>query len=499
MTQMISTGGQVPLQHTDELFISGEWRAARSDRRLDVINPALEQLYMRVAAADEHDIDDAVESARQAFDSGPWPRMTHQERASYLRKIAVLLQERSVDLASLWTSEMGATIGVSQAVSSSIGAIFEEFADLADSFVFEELVENPPGGGNLALITREPVGVVAAIVPWNAAINILAFKVAPALLAGCAVVLKSSPESPGAGLVMAEIAEQVGLPPGVLNVVTADREPSEHLVRHRGVDKISFTGSLEVGRKIGAIAADRIARVTLELGGKSAALILDDYDIDTAAASLAGSTCLLNGQVCSSLTRVIVSRRRHDQLVEALASAFAGIAVGNPLDESTAMGPVVSQRQLDTVNRYVAIGRDEGAAVAFGGKRPAHLEKGFYIEPTLLSGVDNSWRVAQEEIFGPVLSVIPADSEDHAVTLANETVFGLNNSVFTEDPDRAYAVARQLRSGTVGQNAFRTDMRIGFGGFKQSGIGREGGAEGLRAYLENKTIVMDDYPTHISR
>ncbi|KAF0960344.1 aldehyde dehydrogenase [Rhodococcus sp. T7] len=488
----------VPIAHPDSLFVDGKWVRPESGGGIDVIDPSTEKVYVRVADATEADIDRAVAAARAAFDDGPWPRLTHAERAGYLRAMGAALRARVDDIAQIWPSEMGSTHAVAHAFAGTIGDVYDYYADLADTFSFEERFDDPPGGGRLALLVREPVGVVGAIVPWNAAINIMAYKIAPALLAGCTVVLKSSPEAPGAGYVMAEIAEQIGLPPGVLNVVTADRGPSERLVRHPGVDKITFTGSLAAGRRIAGIAADRIARITLELGGKSAAVVLDDYDVATAAADIAAYACFLTGQVCSALSRIIVTRGRHDELVDALAAEFAGVTVGDPFDAATGMGPIATRRQLEKVERYVHTGVAEGARLAFGGGRPAGLTRGWFFEPTVLAEVDNAATVAREEIFGPVLSVIAADNEDHALELANDTDFGLNNSVFTHDPDRAYAVARRLRSGTVGHNVFRSDMRIGFGGFKQSGIGREGGVDGLRPFLENKTVVLDAVPTHIA-
>jgi acyl-CoA reductase-like NAD-dependent aldehyde dehydrogenase len=306
---------------------------------------------------------------------------------------------------------------------------------------------------------------------------------APALLAGCTVVLKCSPEAPGDAYVVAEIAESIGLPPGVLNVVTADREVSELLVRDVRVDKITFTGSTVAGRRIASICGERIARCTLELGGKSAALVLDDQ-----------AECSLSGQVCSSLTRIVVSRSRHDELVEALAAAFSGVRVGDPFDPATQMGPLVSSRQRDRVEGYIAKGVEQGAVLATGGGRPDDLDRGYYVQPTVFAHVDNSSTIAQEEIFGPVLSVIPADDEDDAVAIANDTVYGLNASVFTPDVDRARQLARRLRSGTVGHNAFRTDYGIAFGGFKQSGIGREGGTEGLLPFLETKTVILEGTP-----
>jgi betaine-aldehyde dehydrogenase len=339
--------------------------------------------------------------------------------------------------------------------------------------------------------------VVGAIVPWNAPINIMAYNIAPALLAGCTVVLKSSPEAPASGYIMAEIAEAIGLPPGVLNVVTADRGPSERLVRHPGVDKIAFTGSSAAGKRIAALCTERVARFTLELGGKSAAVVLDDYDVETAAKTIAGYCCFLTGQVCSALSRVIVTRARHDRLVEALGATFKAVKIGDPFDAATGMGPLAMRRQRDRVEHLVSQAVTDGVTLASGGHRPAHLDRGFYFEPTVFGNVDNHSTIAQDEVFGPVLCVIPARDEAHAVELANDTIYGLNNSVFTKDADRAYAVARQLRSGTVGHNVFRSDMMIGFGGFKQSGIGREGGVDGLRPYLENKTVILDDLPSHV--
>jgi len=284
------------------------------------------------------------------------------------------------------------------------------------------------------------------------------------------------------------------LPAGVLNVVTADREVSELLVRDRRVDKITFTGSTAAGRRIASICGERIARCTLELGGKSAALILDDMDLGEAAATLARAECSLSGQVCSSLTRIVVSRGRHDELVEALATACSEVRVGDPFDPATQMGPLVSERQRDRVEGYIAKGLADGAVLAAGGGRPGHLDRGYYVEPTVFAHVDNASTLAQEEIFGPVLTVIAADDEDQIVSIANDSIYGLNASVFTPDVDRARSVARRLRTGTVGHNAFRTDFGMAFGGFKQSGIGREGGTEGLLPFLETKSVILEGIP-----
>jgi acyl-CoA reductase-like NAD-dependent aldehyde dehydrogenase len=378
-----------------------------------------------------------------------------------------------------------------------VGGIFEFYAGLADTFDWERVVQ--PRSPGFGLLVREPVGVVGAIIPWNGPLGLLAYKIAPALISGCTVILKSSPEAPGEGYLLAEVAEEIGLPPGVLNVVTADRQVSELLVRDPRVDKITFTGSTTAGRRIASICGERIARCTLELGGKSAAVVLDDSDLELTARTLAKAECVLSGQVCSSLTRIVVSQDRHDELVEALVAEFSKVRVGNPFDSDSQMGPLAVRRQRERVLGYIEKGVSEGATLATGGGRPKHLEKGWYVEPTVFARVENSQTIAQEEIFGPVLSVIPAKDEREAVAIANDTIYGLNASVFTNDADRAREVAGQLRSGTVGHNASRTDFSIAFGGFKQSGIGREGGTEGLLPFLETKTVILDGPPSEYNR
>jgi acyl-CoA reductase-like NAD-dependent aldehyde dehydrogenase len=497
MTAVHPSATRVPFSNPSGLFIGGEWVEPSTRARIDVISPATEEVYVSVADAQEADIDRAVNAARSAFDKGPWPRMTHVERAGYLRAIAGKLTERAADIAQIWPNEMGILHSFANAFAGTIGSVYEYYAGLAETFPFEERHDNPPAGGAVAMLVREPVGVVGAIVPWNAPINIMAYNIAPALLAGCTIVVKSSPEAPGSAYIMAEIAASVGLPPGVFNIVTADRDNSERLVRNPGVDKIAFTGSSAAGKRIASLCVERMARFTLELGGKSAAVILDDCDIEAVARSLTGAACAMTGQICSSLTRIIVTRGRHDALVEALSAAFRAVHVGDPFDPASGMGPLATGRQRARVEGFIAKAIAEGARLAVGGRRPEHLQRGYYIEPTVFADVDNNSTIAREEVFGPVLSVIAARDEENAIELANDTIYGLNNSVFTRDAERAYAVARQLRSGTVGHNAFRSDMSIGFGGFKQSGVGREGGVDGLRAYLEGKTIILDAAPAHV--
>ncbi|WP_343046902.1 aldehyde dehydrogenase [Sphingomonas chungangi] len=485
------------LKHPNRLFIAGQWCSPVSDSRIRVVAPATEEVTMEVAEAVEADVDRAVEAARRAFDEGPWPSLSPLRRAEYLRAIGQAIRERADEIAQIWPNEMGILAPLARSSALTAAEAFEDYAALGNSFSFEER-HRPRRGGAEGLLVREPVGVVGAIIPWNAPLTLLTHKVAPALLAGCTVVLKASPEAPGIPYLIAEIVEAVGLPPGVVNMLTADRGASEHLVRHPGVDKISFTGSSAAGRRIASICGERIARYTLELGGKSAAVILDDYDIEAAAQSIAGTAIYLTGQACSSLTRIVVTRSRHDRMVEALSAQFDAVRVGDPFDPVAQMGPVAMRRQRDRIEALMAQGQAEGAILARGGGRPAHLDRGFFIEPTVFGHVGNDTVLAREEIFGPVLSVIPADNEEDAIAIANDTIYGLNNSVFTNDVDRAYAIGRRLRSGTVGHNVWRTDLGLSFGGFKQSGVGREGILEGLLPYLESKTIILESTPSHIA-
>lgn len=478
--------------HPDRLFIGGEWIVPSADTTFQLINCATEEPWLTVAEAQAEDIERAVAAARDAFDNGPWPRMSHRERASYLEKIAEGWLKRQDALADTWTLESGVVRTMSAHAAKGLAGIYRTHAGYAESYAWAE--PHTSMSGLPALLVREPVGVVAAIIPWNATNSLMAYKTAAALISGCTVIVKASPEAPCSPYLLAEICEEAGLPPGVVNVLTADREVSELLVRHPGVDKVSFTGSTAAGRKIASICGERIARVTLELGGKSPALILDDYDLAKAAQSLAGSAPIITGQVCSSLTRIIVSQHRHDEFVEALCAAFAQVTVGDPFDPATRMGPLAMARQRDRVESFIEQGKAEGARLACGGGRPSHLNRGYYIEPTVFCDVDNSMTIAREEIFGPVVSVIPAADEQQAIAIANDTIFGLNSTVFTNDVARAYAVGRQLRAGTVGHNGFKTDFSIAFGGFKQSGMGREGGIDGLQPYLEAKTMIFESMP-----
>jgi betaine-aldehyde dehydrogenase len=481
----------IRIAHPDKLFIDGEWVAPAADGRIEVVSPITEERIFTVAEAQAADVDRAVAAARRAFDEGPWPRISHAERAGWLRRFGEALAARGAEPGHAWTNQMGVVFAMSQHSGRRAQATFDMYADMAATFPFEE-PRVPAVGGGQARIVREPVGVVAAIVPWNSPLSLATAKIAPALLAGCTLILKASPEAPLEAYMLAEAAEAIGLPAGVFNLVTADRPASEHLIRNPDVDKVSFTGSSAAGRRIASILGERMARYTMELGGKSAAIVLDDMDAAQVAQRLAGSLSIMSGQVCAALTRVIVPRRREAEFVEAFAAAVGGLKAGDPYDAASNLGPLAMARQLARVQGYIETGQAEGARLVVGGGRPAGLNRGYYVEPTLFAGVDNRMTIAQEEIFGPVISLIAADSDDHAVSIANDSAYGLNGAVFTNDARRAYEVARRVRTGNIAQNGFRLDNTVAFGGYKQSGIGREGGVEGLLPYLEVKSLFLDE-------
>jgi betaine-aldehyde dehydrogenase len=480
----------IHIKHPDQLFIGGAWVTPSSDGRIEVVSPVTEEVIFTVAEAREADMDRAVAAARAAFDHGPWPRLTHAERADRLLRLGAALKARNDELGHAWTNQIGALHALTRTAGDNAAAIFGRFAAMANTFEWEE-AHTPGDGQGRALIVREPVGVVAAVVPWNSPLALACHKLAPGLLAGCTFVLKASPETPLDAYILAEAVEAVGLPPGVVNVVAAHRPASEHLIRNPGVDKVAFTGSSAAGKRIASILGERMARYTMELGGKSAAIVLDDFGTDEAVQSLTGSLCRLSGQVCAALTRVVVPRARHDDFVDSFSAAMAKMSPGDPYDPASAFGPLAMERQLERVQGYIAKGKAEGATLAYGGGRPAGLNRGYYIEPTLFANVDNSMVIAQEEIFGPVISLIPVDSDEEAIRIANDTVYGLNGAVFTHDNARAYDVARRIRAGNVSQGKMRIDFSVAFGGFKQSGVGREGGKDGLHAYLEPKTLMLE--------
>lgn len=469
----------------DRVFIGGQWVAPATQARLAVISPSTEEVIAHVPDAGPLDIDRAVEAAAEAF-QGDWPWLPMEERAAYVQSIAAALWPRVDELAETITAEAGigitfARLGHAQGPLAMMGA----YAAIADQVQMEEERVGMVGPSRLL---REAVGVVAAISPWNAPLYLAVCKLVPALLAGCTVVVKPSAEAPLDGYILAEAVEAAGLPPGVVNIVAGGREAGAHLVAHPAVDMVSFTGSTAAGRHIMTTCAQRMKRVMLELGGKSAGIVLDDADVETAVPQLLGGALINNGEACAALTRILVPHSRHDEIVDALCAAVAATPVGDPFDEATAIGPMVTEQHRERVESYIALGQTEGAKVALGGGRPAALPRGWYVEPTVFVNVDNSMRVAREEIFGPVLCVIPYADEADAVRIANDSEFGLAGAVFTTDPSRGERVARRVRAGTVTINGFGLDPMIPYGGFRQSGIGREGGVEGIEAYLETKAL-----------
>jgi aldehyde dehydrogenase (NAD+) len=475
------------LMYRRELFVGGRWVPPAGTERFGVISPSTEEVVGEVPVATGADIDRAVEAARAAFDEGPWPRMAPDERADVLARAAELLRKREADIAGVTVDEMGCAI--SQAPTAQTGLVapvFDYYANLIRSF---ELERSVVAGERAAVVTHEAVGVVAAIIPWNAPVTLGSWKAAPSLAAGCTLVIKPPPEAPLSNFILAEALEEAGVPAGVVSVVPAGREVGEHLVTHPGVDKVAFTGSTAAGMRIMSLCGEQVTRVSLELGGKSAAVVLDDADLGTVVRRVVGGGMHLSGQVCGAHTRVLVARSRYAEALEAAAATASAIPYGDPHDPATVVGPLVAERQRTRVEGYIRLAVEAGARVVTGGERPAHLPKGWYVPPTILGDVDNSMRVAREEIFGPVLSFIPYDDEADAVRLANDSQYGLSGGVWSADPARALRVARQLRTGSVAVNGHYPPFPlVPFGGFKQSGIGRELGPEGLANFLEPRSI-----------
>ncbi|WP_309082969.1 aldehyde dehydrogenase [Chelativorans sp.] len=470
----------------EKFFIGGEWVQPLSNKMLEVVSPVTEEVVLSYPEASQADMDRAVAAAREAFDNGPWPRMSPAERAGYLRKVAELLAERLDDIAHAWTLQVGAPIMLTKKLVGQNPTLFNYYADLAESYPFVDDRQRDDGGK--VKVVREPVGVCAAITPWNAPLVLLSYKVAAGLAAGCTIVAKPSPETPLEAYMLAECIEKAGLPKGVFNLVPAGRESGDYLVRHKDIDKVAFTGSTAAGKHIAAVCAERLARVSLELGGKSAAILLDDADFAKALPSLMVYSMPITGQVCFSLTRVLVPEARKQEFLDMFLGAVSNIKVGDPFDPGTHMGPLTMERQLTRVQGYIESGRSEGATIACGGGRPQGLDKGYYIEPTVFTDVKPEMKIFQEEIFGPVVSVVTYTDEEDAIRKANDSTYGLSGAIYTSNPERGYEVARRIRTGSVTVNGMIVDPKHPFGGFKQSGMGREGGPEGLDNYVEVKTI-----------
>tara|TARA_A100001391_G_scaffold1033_5_gene1448 strand:- start:4643 stop:6109 length:1467 start_codon:yes stop_codon:yes gene_type:complete len=482
------TPAGVTIKHPDKLFIGGEWVDATSGAQIELTNPFSEEVVGRVAHASNADMDKAVDAARDAFDNGPWPKLSPKERMARLMQFCDELDKRVPELAAAWTAQIGGLATAAGPMHGGAVAGLRGIAALGESF--EWTTQRKGEAVDTVVMAREPVGVVAAIAPWNGPFAIMANKVFYSLIAGCTVVMKPSPETPLEAYIIAECAEACGMPVGTVNLVPSDREAADHLIHSTKLDKITFTGSSAAGKHIASVAGGNMTRATFELGGKSAAIIRDDFPTEAAAQILGNTITVMSGQVCAMLSRAIVPKARHDELAEAIAGVMKGVKIGDPNDPETQLGPVAMKRQLDRIEMYIEEGK-KTADLVTGGNRPSHMNKGYFIEPTLFANVDNSSRIAQEEIFGPVLCLIPAEDEEDMIRIANDSEYGLNGSVFTNDAQAAYDIARQVRTGVVGQNGMRMEWTAPFGGFKSSGIGREGGEEGLWGYLETKTILTD--------
>ena len=476
----MSLGGE----HTD-LFIGGQWRAASAAGRIDVVNPATEEVWASVPDADAADVDAAVRAARAALPD--WRGIGAAARAEVVLRFADELAARGEGMARVITAENGTPIAETSAAASHSAGILRYFATLADLVDAVDVRPFPNAPGSYTEVSREAVGVCALIAPWNFPLGLVMVKLAPALIAGCTVVIKPAAETPLDLRVLLEAAVAAGIPAGAINVITGGRETGSLLVQHPLVDKVAFTGSTEAGRIIAQQCGSLLRPVTLELGGKSAAILLDDVDLDYFGTML-NRTCLRNtGQTCYNSTRILAPRSRYGEIVELVAGVVASTKQGDPLELDTVYGPTVSARQRDRVEGYIALGRAEGATVATGGGRPA-FDRGFYVQPTVFSDVDNRMRIAQEEIFGPVLVVIPFDDDSDAARIANDSQFGLGGSIFSADESRAAALARTIETGSIGVNFFGSNHAAPFGGWKDSGLGVEYGPEGLNAYLRLKSV-----------
>ncbi|HSC08234.1 MAG TPA: aldehyde dehydrogenase family protein [Steroidobacteraceae bacterium] len=474
------------------MYVNGKWTDASDGATLDVINPATEAVLSKVAAGSAKDVDAAVKAARAQFDGGEWSKMPGSQRARLLNRLADLLERDKEYLAKLESANVGKPLfePTMLDIPMTIDTV-RYFAGWADKIEGRTIpTAGVFGRPAFSYTVREPVGVVGAITPWNAPTMIAAWKFAPALAAGCTMVMKPSEEAPLSTLHIAKLMEEAGIPAGVFNVVPGVGEiAGAAIARHPGIDKISFTGSPEVGREIQKVAADTFKRVTLELGGKTPHIVLADADLNGAIGGVAMGLFANSGQICAAGTRVFVHRSNYEKVLDGLAGAAASVKQGDPFSPDTNMGTLISRKQLERVSGYVKLGVGEGAKVVAGGDRLG--AKGFFFKPTILSGVNNDMRIAQEEIFGPVGAIMPFDDVEEAVRLANATRYGLSACVWTRDINAAHSIAARVRAGTVWINSWGAiDPRLPWGGFKSSGIGRELGFRGLEACTEEKVVSV---------
>jgi acyl-CoA reductase-like NAD-dependent aldehyde dehydrogenase len=468
----------------DKLYIDGAWVASTGSGMIDVINASTEDVIGRVPEGTPQDVAKAAAAAKRAFEA--WSQTPKEIRAKYLEQLSGSLANRAQEIGETITAELGMPIGLSRAIQAGLPmAVAGSYVKILSEYPFEERIGN-------SLIVREPVGVVGCITPWNYPLHQVIAKVAPALAAGCTVVLKPSEVAPLTSFVLAEIFQAIGLPAGVFNLVSGyGPVVGEAIAASPDIDMVSFTGSTRAGRRVSELAAKTVKRVALELGGKSANIILDDADLEKAVTRGVADCYLNSGQTCSALTRMLVPRRRHDQAVAIAKKVAESFTVGDPLEPGTRLGPLVSDVQRERVRGYIRKGLAEGATLVTGGPdAPEKLSKGYYVKPTVFANVRNDMTIAQEEIFGPVLCIIPYENEDDAVRIANDTIYGLSGGVWSADPERAARVARRLRTGQVSVNGGSYNPLAPFGGYKQSGHGRELGRYGLEEYLQTKSLQL---------
>lgn len=472
----------------DKVFIGGAWQASQGGTEKQIFCPADEELLTSVTEPSTADADAAVAAARKAFDEGPWPRMSVEERAKVCGRFADALEARFDRMNMAWMLEAGAPLAHGEMINNGAGtASWRDTIAKARSLAFEETRSSDAGE---VLLIREPIGPVLAILTYNGPVVLMGMKVMPALLAGCPVIIKPAPETDLTSRIVAEAIEEADFPSGVVSVLTAGIEVTQHLVEHPGVDMISLTGGTAIAIDVIRRSSYRLARTSLELGGKSPAIVADDADLPTILPHLVGGSTGFQGQVCVTLSRVLVSRNRYDEVTEALASAYDDLKVGLPWDETIDRGPLAVERARDRAEAAVAGAVKQGASIVTGGKRPAQFQRGWYYEPTLLAGVDNSMDIAQEEVFGPVTAMIPYDDMDDAIRIANDSKYGLAASVFAGSDAAAIQVARQIRSGGVAINTAGVSLTEPFGGVKQSGWGRECGAEGVLEFTDIKQMLL---------
>ncbi len=479
-----------------QLFIDGKFVDSGSRQTFDSVNPFNQEVVARVSRANADDAQRAITAARKAFDSGPWPRLTREERSAYLKAVSDKINEKQKDLLSLEVLDSGSTIRKAKEDVHLSARNMNSFSKMAAIDLTENIESLSKPGFSQNLLVREPVGVVGAIIPWNFPLKMAIWKIGPALAAGNTVVLKPSELTPCTAMELANIIAEVGIPNGVVNILPGFGEDvGEALVTNPMVDKVSFTGSTAVGRKVMALASQHLKKVTLECGGKSANIVLDDADIDLAVDGAMYAIFYHQGQCCEAGTRLFLPGKLHDNFLDKLIAKTNRLKLGDPNDLTTDLGPVISKKQQERVLGYIATGKDQGAQLAIGGGTPTDpaLSRGFFVEPTVFINVRNSMRIAQEEIFGPVLSVLRYDSDDDAVEMANDSIYGLGGGVWSKNKERAMDVARRLRTGTVWINEWHLiSEKAPFGGYKQSGIGREFGMDGLKEYTEAKHVHIDE-------